>query len=109
MLDSSNMTNDEFYKVNGTLSARRIEALLERKESAKMALHCLDKIIDLHPGDPDLNEVVEALNDALNNDRHLPLVKAVKMVGDFRDRLEQFQIEVDECLTDARKFLGEGQ
>lgn len=109
MLDSSNMTNAEFYKVNGTLSARRIEALLEREESIGMALRCLDKVADSSPGDPDLNEVVEALNDALTNDRHLPLVKAVKMAGDFRDRLEQFQIEVDECLAEARKFLGEDQ
>lgn len=62
MIDASNMSNEEFYRLNGTLSPQRIETLLTMEQG----LVDKDLAISLIEGAGEAIELGEPSNVALN-------------------------------------------
>lgn len=61
MIEGSSMSDEEYYHLNGALSAGRIEGLLEFKRTAMLALAALEEFINTF----DDEEVATAIEPAL--------------------------------------------
>ena len=108
-MDASNMTHAEHYRLNGSLTPERIEALLTELDEVPDAESISDLMLDACTGFPEedaLDKVIDAFQEALDECDPAAMTEALEKLRELSVEMQQSAEHGAEQLGKAQELLG---